>query len=121
MSPLTKALLNRAPMETIPLRMPLPAVPAAAYAQTNSGSQPWWQVDLGKVNIVDSIYTVSPTGITADTGYDIKYSLDNQNWEICAYEHYAMGAPAYIRSRTGFMPGTSASSSAETAAWVCPR
>ena len=72
-----------------------------AYAQTNSGSQPWWQVDLGKVNIVDSIYTVSPTGITADTGYDIKYSLDNQNWEICAYEHYAMGAPSIYKIKNG--------------------
>lgn len=72
----------------------------SSYAQTTSTSQPWWQVDLGQVNIVDSVYTYGATANT-DTGYDIKYSLDNQNWEICAYEHFSMSSPSVYKFRGG--------------------
>jgi len=77
---------------------------ANSFCQTTSTAQPWWQVDLGSLNIIDSVYTYNRAdNASSQTGYDVKYSMDGTNWETCAYENAIMGTPSKYKFRGGIL------------------
>jgi hypothetical protein len=98
-----------------------------SYSQTNSAAQPWWQVDLGSLNIVDSfwVYNRTDNNVSTQTGYYVKYSLDGTNWETCVWENSVMATPSKYRIRGGILSryiriqlrGTSSLSLAEVQVW----
>ncbi len=99
---------------------------ANSFCQTNSTAQPWWQVDLGSLNIVDSVYAYNRIdNANSQTNYNVKYSMDGTNWECCAYENGVMATPSKYRIRGGILAryiriqlrGTSSLSLAEVSVW----
>jgi hypothetical protein len=78
---------------------------ANSFSQTTSTAQAWWQVDLGSLNIIDSIWTYNRTDsdVERQTNYDVKFGLDGTNWETCAYERSIMGTPGKYKFRGGIL------------------
>jgi hypothetical protein len=76
-----------------------------SVAQTNSGAQPWWQVDLGAEYIIDSIQTYNRTDSLAShqINYDVKFTLDLAGWETCSYERGTMKSPSTYSIRGGIL------------------
>jgi hypothetical protein len=78
---------------------------ANSFCQTNSTAQAWWQVDLGSLNIIDSIWAYNRTdsNVNHQTDYDVKYSFDGTNWETCVYERGIMSTASKYRLRGGIL------------------
>ncbi len=78
---------------------------ANSFSQTTSTGQAWWQVDLGSLNIIDSIWVYNRTdsNVNHQTDYDVKYSFDGTNWETCVYERGITLAPSKYRLRGGIL------------------
>jgi hypothetical protein len=78
---------------------------ANSFSQTNSTGQAWWHVDLGSLNIIDSIWAYNRTdsNVNQQTNYDFKFGIDGTNWETCAYERSIMGTPSKYKFRGGVL------------------
>jgi hypothetical protein len=72
---------------------------------TASEQSPWWQVDLGTLNIIDSIVLYNRTDCCGDheRDFDLKFGLDGIHFETCAYERDIAKSPSKYSFRNGIL------------------